>query len=152
MHSNIKHILWILLGISAYSYSDTIDHYMNIANGIPQMEMKADEQSQAWARSARTVLTLACDGIADTLLLANETAKQHGKPLFCIEPGVQVSPEMLSSLIQQTYQSLNMAQAEKDKMTVSQVALLGLQKQYPCKDESAQPKPPEQAPSWEVAH
>lgn len=134
MHSNMQRILWILLGITTASYSDTIDHYMNIANGIPQMEMKADPQSQAWARSARTVLTLTCDGIADSLMLANDTARQQGKPLFCLTPGVQISPEMLSSLIQQTYQSMGMAQADKDKMTVSQVALLGIQKQYPCKD------------------
>lgn len=152
MRSNLKQILWMLLGISAYSYGDTIDHYMNIANGIPQMEMKADEQSQAWARSARTVLTLTCDGIADSLMLANETARQQGKPLFCLTPGVQISPEMLSALIQQTYQSLSIAQAEKDKMTVSQVALLGIQKQYPCKNEAAKNKAPEQAPTWELPH
>jgi hypothetical protein len=147
----MKYILWILLGTSTYSHGDTIDHYMNIANGIPQMEMKADEQSQAWARSARTVLTLTCDGITDSLMLANETATQLGKPLFCLTPGAQINPEMLSALIQQTYQSLSTAQADKDKMTVSQVALLGIQKQYPCKDDSAQKKAPEQAPTWEVA-
>lgn len=152
MRSNMQSILWILLGISTYSYGDTIDHYMNISNGIPQMEMKADQQSQAWARSARTVLTLTCDGIADSLMLANDTARQLGKPLFCLTPGAQISPEMLNSLIQQTYQSLATAQGDKDKMTVSQVALLGIQKQYPCKDDSAQKKAPAQAPSWEVAH
>lgn len=151
MRFNIKTV-WILLSISTYAYSDTIDHYMNIANGIPQMEMKADPQSQAWARSARTVLTLTCDGIADSLLLANETAKQQGKPLFCLTQNVQLSPEMLSALIQQTYQSLTTPQAEKDKMTVSQVALLGIQRQYPCKDEPAQKASPAPMPTWELAH
>lgn len=59
---------------------------------------------------------------------------------------------MLSALIQQTYQSLTIPDAEKNKMTVSQVALLGLQKQYPCKQAPIQPKTPEQMPTWEVPH
>ncbi len=121
----------LLLG-SNCATADTIDHYMNIANNIPQMEMKADEQSQAWARSARTVLTLACDGIVDSLILANENAKQQGQPLFCLASGSSVSPEMLNDMIQQTYRSLGTSQTEKDKMTVSQIALIGMQKQYPC--------------------
>lgn len=117
---------------SSHAVADTIDHYMNIANNIPQMEMKADEQSQAWARSARTVLSLACDGIIDSLILANNTATQQGQPLFCLTPSTTVSPEMLNDMIQKTYRELGTPQAEKDKMTVSQVALIGMQKQYPC--------------------
>lgn len=121
-----------LLFGSSHGFADTIDHYMNIANNIPQMEMKADPQSQAWARSAHTVLTLTCDGIFDSLLLANETAKQSGHPLFCLAQGAQITPEMLNDIIQNTYRELKTPSAEKDKMTVSQVALLGVQKQYPC--------------------
>jgi hypothetical protein len=124
--------LLIGIGLSVYGYADTIDHYMNIVNGIPQMEMKADPESQAWARSARTVLTLTCDGIADSLIIANETATQQGRPLFCLPGGTQISPEMMSNMIQQTYREFNSSQAEKDKLTVSQVALIGMQKQYPC--------------------
>ena len=143
-------IYCILLSSSSYTVADTIDHYMNIANNIPQMEMKADQQSQAWARSARTVLTLTCDGITDSLILANETAKQQGHPLFCLTAGTQVSPEMLNSMIQQAYRDIGTPQAEKDKLTVSQVALLGMQKQYPC---AAPPAPTTaqtatQAPNW----
>lgn len=152
MQSKISCFFGLLFGLSSIVFSDTIDHYMNIANGIPQMEMKADSESQTWARSARTVLTLTCDGIADTLMLANETSKKQGQPLFCLADGAQISPEMLSALIQQTYQSLTIPDAEKNKMTVSQVALLGLQKQYPCKQAPIQPKTPEQMPTWEVPH
>lgn len=145
----------LLLG-SNYTVADTIDHYMNIANNIPQMEMKADEQSQAWARSARTVLTLACDGIVDSLILANETAKQQGQPLFCLTSGTSVSPEALNDIIQQTYRTLGTSQAEKDKMTVSQVALLGMQKQYPCAAAAASapvvPQIATQAANWGNNH
>lgn len=37
-----------LILASGYLQADTINNYMNIANNIPQMEMKADPQAQAW--------------------------------------------------------------------------------------------------------
>lgn len=84
MQSKISCFFGLLFGLSSIVFSDTIDHYMNIANGIPQMEMKADSESQTWARSARTVLTLTCDGIADTLMLANETSKNKASLFFVL--------------------------------------------------------------------
>lgn len=124
---------------STYSQADTIDHYMNIANNIPQMEMKADPQAQSWARSARTVLILTSESIAETLTLANESATQQGSPLFCPPPSTQLSAITLNDLIQQTYRELSSQQSDKDKMTVSQVALLGLSKQYPCQRQPTTP-------------
>src|SRR3989338_7182101 len=112
----MKRLLSLLLLTSTYVYADTIDHYMNIVNGIPQMEMKADPQSQAWARSAHTVLTLTCDGIADALFLANENAKQQGHPLFCMAASAQISPEMMDNLIQQTYKSLPNPRSEERRV------------------------------------
>lgn len=133
-----------------HGFADTIDHYMNIANNIPQMEMKVDPQSQAWARSARTVLTLTCDGIFDSLILANETAKRNGQPLFCLSQGAQITPEMLNDIIQNTYRELKTPATEKDRMTVSQIALLGVQKQYPCTQSAAGPAQtaPTQVANW----
>jgi hypothetical protein len=96
------------------------------------MEMKADQQSQAWARSARTVLILTSESIAETLMLSNETASRAGAPLFCIPPGAQLDATTLNDLIQQTYREISSQQSDKNKMTVSQVALLGLGKKYPC--------------------
>jgi hypothetical protein len=123
----------ILLFIaSVYSHADTIDHYMNIANNITQMEMKADPQAQAWARSARTVLMLTCESIAETLMLSNETATQAGKPLFCLPVSVQLSSAMLNEVIQQTYKEISSERSSHGQMTVSQVALLGVKKHYPC--------------------
>jgi hypothetical protein len=138
----MKFILFFLsMAFIGCGYADTMDHYMNIANNIPQMELKADPQSQAWARSARTVLSLTCDSIMETLNLANDTAKAHGNPLFCTPPGISMSADQLNSLIQQTYKDISSQQSDKDKMTVSQVALLGLSKQYPCQQQ------PQQTPS-----
>ena len=129
----MRRISVLLLIISTSIWADTIDHYMNIVNNIPQMEMKADPQSQAWARSARNVVTLTSESVAESLLSANETALRSGQPLFCLPANVQLNPEVMSSLIQQTYAEISSQASDKDKMTVSQVALMGVTKQYPCK-------------------
>lgn len=117
-----------LILASGYLQADTINNYMNIANNIPQMEMKADPQAQAWARSARHVLTITSESIAETLIQANEAAKTQGKPIFCLPQGVQLNSFVMNELIQQTYKEISSQQSDKDKMTVSQVALLGLSK------------------------
>ena len=116
-------------------HADTIDHYINIANNIPQMEMKADQQSQAWARSARTMLTLTSECILETLDIFNEKAKQSGTPLYCVPLAVKLDASSLNDLIQQTYKNISSLQSDKDKMTVSQVALLGLKNKYPCEQQ-----------------
>jgi len=128
----MRAIILIFLGFCTGVQADTIDHYMNIANQIPQMEIKADPQSQTWARSARTVMTLTCDNIIDSLNLANHLVTQKGQPLFCLPAETQLTTEQLDSLIQQTYRENQSQTSDKNKMTVSQVALMGLEKQFPC--------------------
>jgi len=129
----MRRMTLLLLLISANTWADTIDHFMNIVNNIPQMEMKADPQSQAWARSARNVVTLTSESVAESLIFANETASRAGQPLFCLPVNVQLNPDVMSNLIQQTYAEISSQASDKDKMTVSQVALMGITKQYPCK-------------------
>ncbi len=128
----MRPITYLLLLLSTCTHADTIDNFMNIANNIPQMEMKADPQAQAWARSARNILVLTSESVSESLLLANESAKEQGKAFFCLPPSVQLNASMVNDLIQQTYREISSQQSDKDKMTVSQVALLGLRKQYPC--------------------
>jgi hypothetical protein len=113
-------------------HADTINNYMNIANNIPQMEIKADAQAQAWARSARHVLNITCESIAETLIQTNEIARSQGKPLFCLPPGKQLNSITMNELIQQTYKEISSQRSDKDTMTVSQIALLGVSKQFPC--------------------
>jgi hypothetical protein len=125
-------IIYLCLILSTSIHADTIDHYMKIANNIPQMEMKADQQSQAWARSARTILILTSESIAETLTISNDSATQKGNPLFCLPPGVKIEASALNDLIQQTYKEIYSQQSDKDKMSVSQVALMGISKKYPC--------------------
>lgn len=128
----MRFILFGLMLIYEGLYADTIDNYMNITNNIPQMEIKADPQAQAWARSARHVITITCESIAETLIQANEVAKNQGKPIFCLPPTAQLNPINLNDLIQQTYKELSSQQSDKNKMTVSQIAWLGINKKYPC--------------------
>ena len=130
-----------LLIAYANIHADTIDHFINIVNNIPQMEMKADQQSQAWARSARTILLLTGESIAETLAFANETAVELGVPLFCLPQAVQLNAVMLNDLIQQTYNELSSQESNKDQMTVSKIAMFGLRKQYPCKNFRHEDKP-----------
>lgn len=128
----MRYLLFLIVIISTHLHADTIDHYMNIAGNIPQMEVKADPQAQAWARSARTVLMLTCESVVETLTLANESATQMGKPLFCAPLNPPLNATILNDIIQQTYREISSQQSDKNKMTVSQVALLGLSRRYPC--------------------
>jgi hypothetical protein len=122
-------VLFLIL-ISANSYADTIAHYMEIANNIPRMEMKADEQAQTWARSARNVILLSSESIWESLNIANQTQAKNGTPLFCVPNPSMITAESMADLIQYTYESLN--GQDKEHLTVAQVALMGLQKKYPC--------------------
>ncbi|MFJ1268909.1 phosphatase [Legionella lytica] len=131
-----------------YACADTIRNYMDIANNIPQMEMKADPQAQAWARSARHVLMITSESIQETLIQANETAKSQGHPVFCLPPSVQLSPITLNELIQQTYNEISSQQSDKDSMTVSQVAWLGITKKYPCQTNVAKAEMDLVAAAW----
>ncbi|MFY7698167.1 MAG: phosphatase [Legionella sp.] len=129
-------LLGLLIIISSYTKADTIDHYMNIANSIPQMEIKADPQSQAWARSARNILILTSESIAESLVLANQTATTQGKPLFCLPANKELNATIVNDLIQQTYKEMITQQKNKDTMTVSEIALQGLTKTYPCSQQA----------------
>ncbi len=125
----------VLLGTFC-AQADTIDHYMNIANNISQMEMKADPQAQAWARAARNVLMVTSETLAETVIQANELAKKYGTPLFCLPSGTDLNGVTLNDLIQRTYREISSQQSDKDKMTVSQVAWLGMTKNYPCQEQT----------------
>ncbi|EHL29491.1 hypothetical protein LDG_8453 [Legionella drancourtii LLAP12] len=121
---------------------------MEIANNIPQMEVKADPQAQAWARSAHHVLTITCESIAETMVQANEIAQRKNNPMFCLPPGVQLDSAQLNNLIQQTYKEISSQQSDKDSMTVSQVAWIGVAKQFPCQTNTAKTEMAQVSAAW----
>jgi hypothetical protein len=113
-------------------FADSIGHFMGIAQNIPRMEMKADSNSQAWARSARNVLLLTGESIWESLKIANQNSAQLGSPLFCVPAEQNMTAEKMYDLIQGTYQKLNLSVEDQNQMTVAQVALRGLEDLYPC--------------------
>lgn len=128
--------LLLLTLLSSHSFADTIDHYIHISSSIPVMEMKADQEAQAWARSARNVLTITNESIAETLTEANALAKTKGAPLFCLPHAVELDAKTLKSLIEQAYEKNPRIQHDKENMTVSQVAWLAVTQSYPCQRSS----------------
>lgn len=142
----------ISLLLSPYLFADTMNHYMNIYNQIPQMEMKADPQAQAWARSARSILTVTEESIAETLLQANDQAKARGNPLFCPPAGTSLKAAQMNKIIVDTYRSISSQQSDKDKMTVSQIAWMGIVKFYPCPKNQMASTYNDQRPSQGMQH
>lgn len=125
----------IALGLLLWTpavFADTMDHYMNIVENIPKMEMKADPQAQAWARSARNVLAITAESIAETLMEANAVAQSQGKPLFCLPAGNKLDSQTMNNLIQQTFREMASQDSQKTRLTVSQVAWEAVRRQYPC--------------------
>ena len=122
-------------------YADKIIKFMNVANTIPRMEMKPDANSQAWAKSARNILLLTAESIWESLYSANQANAQAGNPLFCVRDQASMNAENMTDLIEETYRNLSMSDAEKNQLTVAQVALIGLQRQYGCNSTSASSQP-----------
>ena len=122
------------LFLSMPLYADSIQSYMKISNNIPQMEIKADAQSQAYARSARQVLTITSESIAETMLEANLIAKeQTGKSLFCLPAGTILNAKLLDAIIKQSFSDQqNQQMPSLDKESVSKIAWAGVMKQFPC--------------------
>lgn len=136
---------------SAVLCADTVDHYMHIVTSIPTMEMKADVEAQAWARSARNVLVITNESIAETLIEANRVAQVQGRPLFCLPSEATLDAQSLRQLMEEAYHALPGSQVEKDHMTVSQLAWLAITKRYPCHQSQQASVSPVLAPPAVVA-
>ena len=116
---HLKILITIILCncIISLAWSDTIEHYMNIVNNLPQMEMKADSDSQAWARSARNILMLTSETVTESLILANQEAAKKGAPLFCLPHEVQLKNSDINELIKRTYQGFAFCQRNQQYET-----------------------------------
>lgn len=127
----IRSVLGVVLAIATcqISWSDSIANYQHISQSIPKMEIKADEQSQAWARSARHVLTITNESIAETLVAMNEEATKQGQPFFCLPKNQLLDAQNLGRLLEKASQN----QFPNNKTTVSQIALEMVKKKYPCR-------------------
>lgn len=121
---------------STVAHADTIGSYMAIVNNIPTMSMKPDEQSQAWVRSARSILTSTDQTMAQTIISMNAIAAKQGKPVFCFSPAAPFDAGTVDSIIQKTYGDWVKKQEAVASMSVSDVLMAGMVAQYSCNSTS----------------
>ena len=117
--------------------ADSIASYMKIANNIPKMEIQADPKSQALARSSRNVLIITTEAIAETMLQANDIAKQKGAPLFCLPKGMKLDASSMDALIKKGAQKLRVSAKEQSSISVSKIAWDEVISEYSCQNKIA---------------
>lgn len=123
----------VLMGVVSLAQADTVANYMTIVENIPKMAMKADEQSQAWVRSARNIITSTDETMLQTIIAMNASAAKNGKPIFCFSPGKPFDATTVDQIIQKTYaELLKMQGTSVGTMTVSDVLMVGMASQYSC--------------------
>ena len=129
----MKYGILSLLLLANVGYADTITNYITIVGNIPQMELKPDPQSQAWANSARQIIAATDETIAQTLIVMNAMSTKQGKPIFCIPNQTIITPAIMDDTIKKTYTYLTQSGTNTKEMPLSEVAMLGIIKLYPCK-------------------
>lgn len=126
--------LLIAISVSA----DTIDNYASISNHITTMEMKADRDAQTWARSARNVLAITNESIAETLTESNRIATSVGHPIFCLTKDATLDASTIKTLIEKSLKANPGLQNDPARPTISVVATNAVREAFPCK--TNQPK------------
>ena len=133
MQYRVLLLVTLLLSSLKIVYADTIGKYAQIAKSIPEMSLKADPQSHAWARSARSILAITDETIAETINVMNQLATKHGTPLLCITQEKPLNAQVVHTVLAQLIQKLTPAQAAQ---SISESLLQQLQISYPCKTQS----------------
>lgn len=124
-----KCIICLLLLWHASLFADTLGKYASIAKNIPSMELKADAQSQAWARSARSVLAVTDEAIAQSVVAMNSLGLKNGTPLICSPPDTQIDTSMIHNILSKYISTMAAEDANK---SISEVVVTILTNQYPC--------------------
>ena len=125
-----KFLVFILLGACNIAQADTIGKYAGIAKGIPQASLKADPQSQAWARSARSILEVTEETIAQTIQSVQSFAAKRNIQVFCLPAGMKIDNSLIHQILERSITNLSAAEANKN---ISEVVTEQLETQYPCK-------------------
>lgn len=126
-------IFFSVLSTSMSAFADTIDNYASIANHITSMEIKADRDAQTWARSARNVLAITNESIAETLIEANRIATNEGHPIFCLTKDTTLDASIIKSLLEKALKTNPELQNDKTRPTISVVATNAVRDAFPCK-------------------
>lgn len=117
------------LVIASLSFADTIGKYAEIAQNIPKMSLKADEQAQAWARSAKSILAVTDETMAQTIQAMNQLAYKHNSPLLCLPQGNEVTPELIHETLEKIIAHLR---PEQSTQTISNILVQQLQDDFSC--------------------
>ena len=124
-----KCIICLVLLWHTTLFADTLGKYASIARNIPSMELKADAQSQAWARSARSVLGVTDEAIAQSVVAMNLLALKNGTPLICAPPETKIDTAMIHTILAKHIASMP---ADDVSRSISEVVVTILTNQYPC--------------------
>ncbi len=111
--------------------ADTIGRYAGIVKSIPETTLKADPKSQAWAHSARTILAVAEESIAETIFSLQSITNKMNRPLFCLPQGQAIDTALVHQLLAQIIQQLTPADENKN---LSDVVVTNIMSKYPCQE------------------
>ncbi len=126
-------IVFVLISFNQSAIADTLERYAGIANSIPKMALKADEKSQTWARSARSILAVTDETVAQTIMAMNALALQNGRPLICPPQNEKIDKDKIHSILKDIISSPT---ASKEGMTISEAVIDKLKDQYPCRNQT----------------
>ena len=127
----MKKICLLLVGalISSTTMADTIGKYAGIAKSIPSARLKADPKSQAWARSAQSILEITEETVAQTIEATQNIAVRNHSPLFCLPKGQKVDNQLVHSILDQA--ATNISNIDHNT-SISEVVVSQLSSHYPC--------------------
>ena len=124
-----KTILVLLSFVSLSISADTIEKYVGIAKSIPQSRLKADPKAQAWAHSARTVLDVTEETLAQTIVSMQALSLKQNSPIFCLPNGKSIDTGLVHQILEQSVARLASTDFNK---TISEVVVENLASAYPC--------------------
>jgi len=133
-------ITLLLTSLSTATFADTIGRYAGIAKSIPEASLKADPKSQAWAHSARAILEVAEESIAESIAAVQNAASQLNRPIFCLPESQSINTALIHQLLAQSISQLTEADATKN---LSDVVVASLREKYPCQSTSQAQASPE---------
>jgi hypothetical protein len=109
--------------------ADTIGKYAKIAKSIPEMSLKADPQAQAWMRSAKSILAITDETVAQTVVAMNQLAKSQGRPLICLPDSKKIDGDTVHEILASKIAG---DVDENAPETISSIVTQELVKTYPC--------------------
>ncbi len=125
-----KYFLMIVcLSLALPSSADSISKYAKVAKSIPEMSLKASPQAQAWMRSAKSILAITDETVAQTIVAMNNEAKKQGHPIICPKENVEINGTVIHELL------LNVIKGgvgDNDSESISSIAIRVLMTAYPC--------------------